>query len=155
MRAGDYYEGSMQQKDPVGRLINLAIALEALFSPSDKGELSYKISLYASLLISDDVTERVENFTFLKHMYGRRSALFHGTYDVNKDLLTIEEAERLAGIIRLSILRFFVLHLKGEENRDIILNKLSEGVLNAQILETFRNESNLQKFIEEFQLPAN
>lgn len=157
IRAGDYYEASMQQKDAVGRLINLAIALEALFSPSDKGELSYKISLYASLLISDDASERVENFRFLREMYGRRSALFHGTYDVNKDLLTTEEAERLAGIIRLSILRFFVLDIKGKggESRDNILNRLSDGVLNSQILETLRNESDPERFIEEFRLQAN
>jgi hypothetical protein len=80
------------------------------------------------------------------------SELTHGTYDVSKDLITTEEVERLAGIIRLPILRFFVLDLKGEEYRDNILNKLSDGVLNSQILETLRNESDPQRFIEEFQL---
>jgi Apea-like HEPN len=155
LRAGDYYEASMQQKDPVGRLINLAIALEALFSPSDKTEVSYKISLSASSLVSDDANQRVENFNFLREMYKRRSALFHGTYDIDKDLLSVHEAERLAAIIRVSILRFLVLYLKGEGRRENILNKLSDGILNVNILDELRLESDPRTFIEQFQLPSS
>jgi hypothetical protein len=155
LRAGDFYESSMQQKDAVGRLIHLAISLESLFSPSDKEELSYKISLYASLLISGDTNERVENFKFLRQMYKRRSALFHGTYSVDKELLTTEEAERLAGVIRVSILRLLVLYLKGEEKRENILTMLSDGVLNSTIVEQIRIESDPQRFIEDFELPAS
>jgi hypothetical protein len=154
LRAGEFYESSMEQKDAVGRLIHLAIALESLFSPSDKEELSYKISLYASLLNSGDTNERVENFKFLRQMYKRRSALFHGTYSVNKALLTSEEAERLAGIIRISILRFLVLYLRGEEKRENILTKLSDGVLNSSLVEQIRIDSDPQGFLKEFQLPA-
>ncbi len=155
LRVGEYYEASMEQKDAVARLIHLAIALEALFSPSDKGELSYKISLSASLLIGGDDTERVENFKFLREMYRRRSALFHGSYDTDKDLLTMEEAERLAGIIRLSILRFFVLYAKGENSRDNILAKVGDAVLNSTVLEQLRSESDPQTFVEQFQPSKN
>jgi hypothetical protein len=62
LRAGEYYEMSIEQKDAVARLIHLAIALEALFSPPSRAdELSYKISLCASLLISSDEDERLDN----------------------------------------------------------------------------------------------
>lgn len=156
LRAGEFYQESIVQKDAVTRLINLAIALEALFSPSDTGELSYKICLYASLLISQDSNERTDNFKFLKEMYKRRSKLFHGTYDVVKyqqgDFVTDEEAQRLASIIRASILRFLVLYLKGENSRDNILDKLSDGVLGSQIVEKLRLESDPQTFIEQYQL---
>lgn len=154
LRAGNYYESSMQQKDAVDRLVHLAIALEALFSPSDKLELSYKMNLYASWLISGSTDERVDNFKFLKEMYEQRSFLFHGTFDVNKDLITTEEAERLAGIIRISILRFLVLYLKGAENRENIDRKLRDGVLNPSIIEQLRVDSDPKTFIEQFQPPA-
>jgi hypothetical protein len=148
LRAGEYYETSMQAKDAAARLIHLAIALEALFSPPDKAELSYKISLCASLLIGGN--DRVENFNFLREMYRRRSAPFHGSYDTNKDLLTVEEAERLAGIIRLSILRFFVLYANGENSRDNILARLGDGVLNSTVLEQLRSDSDPQTFLDQF-----
>ncbi|MDX6531095.1 MAG: hypothetical protein QOH41_3385 [Blastocatellia bacterium] len=157
LRAGDFYETSMQQKDSVTRLINLAIALEALFSPSDQGELSYKISLYASLLISLDAKERIENFRFVREMYDRRSKLFHGTYNVDRyqqgTLVTNDEMERLAAIIRISILRFLVLYLKGENSRGNILGELSNGVLDTSLIDKLRVESDPQTFIEQFQLP--
>ncbi len=154
LRAGEYYESSMQQKDAVARLIHLAIALEALFSPKSRAdELSYKISLCASLLISCDENERTDNFNFLRDMYKRRSKLFHGSYDTNKDLLTVEEAERLAGIIRLSILRFFVLYANGENDREHILGRLDEGVLNTKSLEQLRSDSDPETFVRQFQLP--
>jgi hypothetical protein len=155
LRAGEYYEESMQQKDAVARLIHLAIALEALFSPSDKFEASYRISLYASLLVSRNDDDRSDNFAFLRKMYKQRSALFHGSYDTNKELITAEEAERLAGIIRLSILRFFVLYTRGENSRDNILTKLAGGVLNANVLEQLRSESDPQSFVQQFQLPLS
>ena len=158
LRAGDFYETSMQQKDSVTRLINLAIALEALFSPSDRGELNYKISLYASLLISNDAEERIETFKFVKEMYDRRSTLFHGAYDVDRyqqgTFVTNEEAERLASIIRRSILRFLVLYLKGEDSRRNILAELSNGVLDGSLIEKLRIQSDPKVFIEQFELPV-
>jgi hypothetical protein len=84
-------------------------------------------------------------------MYKRRSKLFHGSYDTNKDLLTAEEAELLAGMIRMSILRFFVLYVKGENSRDNILEKLDKGVLNSKILKQVRNDSDPQRFVEQLQ----
>jgi Apea-like HEPN len=156
LRAGDFYETSIHQKDAVTRLINLAIALESLFSPPTKTELNYRIGLYVSLLISLDVNERIENFNFIKEMYKRRSDLFHGSYDVNRyqqgNFVTNEEAERLASIIRVSILRFLVLYLKGEDSRDNILGKLNSGVLDANVIEELRLQSDPQTFMEQFQL---
>jgi len=41
------------------------------------------------------------------------------------------------------------------ENRDDILNKLGDGVLNSRILETIRSESDPQRFIEAFDLAVH
>ena len=153
-RAGDFYERSMALTDPVNRLIYLAIALEALYSPPTNTELNYRIGLYASFLISDNAAERIGNLAFIKAMYKRRSELFHGTYNTDRyqegNFVTDDEAERLAGIIRASILRFLILYLKGEDNRNNILDRLANGVLDARIMDELRAESAPKPFIDQF-----
>jgi hypothetical protein len=153
LRAGTCYEASIERSDVDSRLINLSIALEALFSPSDRIELGYKIALYASLLVSKE-SERIDNFKFLREMYEKRSALFHGRYHQG-DVITPEQAERLAGIIRVSILRFLVLYLKGENKKDAIVNRLSDGVLEGAIVERLRLDSDPKAFIDQFQMAAD
>jgi hypothetical protein len=152
LRAGTCYESSIERNDVESRLINLSIALEALFSPADKIELGYKIALFVSLLVSNQA-ERIENFRFLREMYKKRSALFHGRYHEG-NVITQEQAERFAGIIRVSVLRFLVLYLKGESSREAILDRLSDGVLNSLLIEQIRIESDPQTFIDQFQLPG-
>lgn len=153
LRAGTCYEASIERNDVESRLINLSIALEALFSPSDRSELGYKIALCASLLVSNE-SERIDNFKFLREMYKKRSALFHGTYHQG-DVITVDQAERLAGIIRISILRFLVLYLNGENRKDAILDRLSDGVLDGTLIERLRLESDPKLYIDQFQLATD
>lgn len=120
-RAGIFYESHHEKLDATSKLIDLAIALEALFSPSDKGELTYRMAQSASFLIAEDVEERKEVYRFVKKMYSRRSALFHGQYDADAysdgKFVTDDEIERLASIIRRSMLRFLVLFLRGSNSQ--------------------------------------
>jgi hypothetical protein len=154
LRAGDYYETSMLQGESVTRLVNLAIALEALYSPAGKDELSYRIALYASLLVSETSDERAQNFEFLRKMYSRRSSLFHGSYDVTKyqdgTFVTKDEVERLSAIIRESILRFLILYLRGESSRDNIMAELETAVLNPTAIMDLRKRSNVESFLIQF-----
>lgn len=83
-RAGSYFDESHQKIGCTERLIALAIALESLFSPSDKENLSFRISQSVAQFIGTEATERVCIFESLRAMYGKRSKLFHGTYDVKK-----------------------------------------------------------------------
>lgn len=67
------------------------IALESLFSDSDKTELIYKISLRtASLLHNNDKSKKVDVFRFLKVGYDMRSKFLHGSkvdhFDIGKNL---------------------------------------------------------------------
>jgi hypothetical protein len=83
-RAARYYESSHERSDVVERLIAVAIGMESLFSPGDQGELSFRISQSAAQFIGNDANERQKIFADLRDMYGRRSKLLHGTYDIDK-----------------------------------------------------------------------
>lgn len=100
MRAGSFYESHHERKDAVGKLVDLAISLEALFSPSKEGELTHRMAQSASHLVGEDADERKQIFTFVKTMYSRRSSLFHGQYDVDAyyegRFVSDEDIEKLA-----------------------------------------------------------
>lgn len=57
-RAGEYYESSHERGDNVERLLALAIAVESMFSPSDKGELRFRISQSAAQFVGGTPAER-------------------------------------------------------------------------------------------------
>jgi hypothetical protein len=73
--AGDYYEGHHTRTGREDQLVDLVIALEALFSPSRGGELAFRIAHRAALLLGSDLEERKTIAAFLKKVYGGRSHL--------------------------------------------------------------------------------
>jgi hypothetical protein len=152
-RAGTYYESSHERWLPVERLILLAIALESLFSPPDKGEFTFRIALSAAQFIGRTPDERHEIFKGVKDMYGRRSELFHGTYDLEKynsgTFVTTAEVEKWASWIRRSLSGFLALYLTGETNRDTILNDIAAAAFDPAKAEKLRNSCSLQKALEE------
>jgi Apea-like HEPN len=154
LRAGTYYERHHERSDSVARLIDLAIALEALFTPSDKGELTYRIAYSASYLVGGDSEERKALFRFVRDIYRKRNMLFHGQYDVNDynegKFVTDDEIEKLASIIRVSILRLTVLYLKGNDNLEELRALFSDCVLDPKVAESLREESDPERFVNEF-----
>jgi hypothetical protein len=154
LRAASYYESSHTQPEAVERLISLAIALEALFSPTDKQELSFRMSQCASQLIGDTPQERAELFTELKNnLYARRSKLMHGTYDVRKyfakEFVTHEECDTWASIIRRCILRVLTLYLRGRDNRQEFLDDLARAALDPTLAEELRMNSDPRRYLSE------
>jgi hypothetical protein len=73
-------------------------------------------------------------------MFKRRGKLFHGQYDVSAQLpqqfITDEELKTLISIVRRSILKFFALYLRGEDDLDKVRKDLGRAVLD----ETLRTE---------------
>lgn len=153
LRAAQYYEFSQTQPNAVDRLIGLAIALEAMFSPTDKQELSYRMSQYASQLLGETSEERAELFKAVKEMYHRRSALMHGTYSVEKYLanqfVTHEECDIWASVIRRCVLRVLTLYLRGWDDRDEFLDSLSRAALDPALAEKLRADSSAQVYLNE------
>lgn len=134
------------------QFIDLLIALESLFSPEDKTELSFRISLYAAMFLAKDTTGH-ELFEFLKEMQRKRGKLVHGSYkmkDIQEDkFISIEDMNRLASIVRKSLLGFIVLYLRGETKRENIHERLNISLFLSEELNNLHEESNPNKYIDE------
>ena len=153
LRAAEYFELNHSQEKPADRLISLAIALEALFSPDDKGEFTFRIAQSLSQLVGTTAPQRAELFRETKRFYARRSELVHGQYDINAYLqgnfVTHDECDRWASPIRQAVLRFLVLYLRGRNHRADVLNEISLAALNAEDGERVRRESDMETFLAE------
>lgn len=153
LRSGEYYELSHTRETPTDRLITLAIALEALFSPQDQGEFTFRISQTVSQLVGSTPEERERVFGEIKDMYNRRSKLFHGQYDLQRfyegRFVTHGECDRWASIIRQATLRFIVLFLRGENSRQAILDLLTKAALNPEYGTDLRTRSDIEPLLQE------
>jgi hypothetical protein len=89
-------------------LVDLAVALEALFSPTDKSELRFRIAQMTAQLLGTTVSERQQLFREVKEFYDRRSALIHGGYDVEKyydgSLISHDEIMSWSSVVRRATL---------------------------------------------------
>lgn len=74
-RFGNAYE-RVRHED---RLIDYWIALEALFLPDERQELSYRSSLRVAYLLENDPERRRNAFEALRRSYRARSSVVHGT----------------------------------------------------------------------------
>jgi hypothetical protein len=71
--------GLVYDKSAEDRLVDAAVAWEALFGSQDRDQLSLQLALsIAWLLASDDYAERERIFRRAKRVYGLRSKLVHG-----------------------------------------------------------------------------
>jgi hypothetical protein len=157
--AMDFFASSHESTTSEERLINLMVALEALFSPEDNKELSYRIRQYASQLIGDSTDERHEIFTKLGKLYSLRSQIVHGTLDINKyredTLVPPDSTLDLISIVRRGILRLLVLFLRGRrilrKNKgvDSIHGELDRAALDESLAEALRVASNPQRYVGE------
>lgn len=142
--------------DATAKLVDFAIAPEDLSSPSDKGELTYRMAQSASFLVGEDVEERKEIYRFVKKMYSRRNALFHSQYDVDDYLdgkvVTDEEIEKLASVIRRSMLRFLVLFLRGNNSQQDIQERLNLCMLDPDEARKMSEEGDINTLIDEYSL---
>lgn len=71
-------ELALSRKNDIDRVFDAHIFLEFLFGPGDQGELSFRVSMNASLFISKNFTEFEKNFYFFRALYDIRSAAIHG-----------------------------------------------------------------------------
>lgn len=156
----ELYTSSFYQTDEAQRLLHLTFALEALFSPSDNQELSFRIRQYGSQFVGITEAERNEIYGIVKKAYASRSKLVHGSLDVSAyiddTLTTAADNTALASVVRRSILRMLVLLFRGRDNlknhtKDgCIHRELEMSALNPQVAEALRRESNPEEFVETF-----
>jgi Apea-like HEPN len=156
LRAGDYYEMSLAEERPSTRLIDLAVALESLFSPDDKQEISFKIALAASNLLGTNAEQRRQIFSELRDLYARRSKIVHGSYDVQKfyegSFVTHDDIDRWSPYLREGILRFLTMYFRGKRTKKD-LESFREDLLMCALdnsrAEGLRKMSDLDVYLEE------
>lgn len=88
------------------RVIDLRIALEALYVDQDQGELSFRLATTAARHLRDDVSERKEVRDTLKRFYNQASRVVHGGAtgeNRRPDVAVIEHATTLCrdGILKM------------------------------------------------------
>lgn len=154
-RAGTYYESSHERAEVGERLIALSIAVESLFSPSDQGELKFRIAQSAAQFIGKTPDERKEIFRELSDMYNRRSKLVHGSYDIEKfdggEFVKVDQIDVWADYVRRALVGFLTLYLKNAKTltRDSILERIAGASFDDASGESLRSELDLQSFFEE------
>jgi hypothetical protein len=129
---------SINELDQTDKIIDLMIAAEGLLG-DDTQELSHKLALRLSFLVSKDFGERKKIFGFVKKMYTMRSKAVHGEDISNKKIshdnreLTLAEASSLLeSFIRSSILIYLDLAILYKKKEAIInlIDHLIFGYLN-------------------------
>lgn len=156
----ELYSSSFYQLDEAQRLLHLTFALEALFSPSDNQELSFRIRQYASQFVGETADERQQIYNTVKRAYGDRSKLVHGSLDVssyiNDTLTTATDNTALASVVRRSLLGMLALLFSGRRNlkdhnkEKCIHRELELGSLDTELAEKLRKESNAEDFVRNF-----
>lgn len=132
------------------QFLDLIIAIDSLYSPSDTMELSYRIKQYAGIFLGKDNNGK-EIYDFLSKIIIKRGILVHGGLRKSKDdaIITDDEVNKLASIVRKSILGFTTLYLKGEDKLDIIHDRVQDAVFNHEEAIKLREESDPDKFVKD------
>jgi hypothetical protein len=87
------------------RAIDISIALEALLGDTKKFDMTYKLSLRAARLLSDERDERIKIRNTVKEFYSLRSRIVHGQVPVLKgnEANTIKEVGCYCNLLALRI----------------------------------------------------
>ncbi|MBY0248984.1 MAG: hypothetical protein K2Q17_15080 [Nitrospiraceae bacterium] len=151
--AGQFFEDYHRKAKRAEQLADLIIALEALFTPDGKTELTHRISQSCALLSCElgDGAGRQDTFKFLRSMFERRGKLFHGQYDSETEpperLASDDEIGRLASLVRQSILRLLAIYLRGEDSLKPLRGQIQSAALDKDILADLLNKGDIETLI--------
>ena len=123
------FSSSYEKRTLADRLVELVIALEALFGDRSDS-LTYKIALRCSSLLYPPGETRKKVFKAIKEVYADRSAIVHGGRLDSK--YSNEKIDQLEDYIRRSIPKFLEQYKKG--------NPLTSGEELDELLFFFGNE---------------
>ncbi len=109
------FGGSHEPRHDEDRLLDLWIAMEALFSPDDTTEVSFRLSLNAANYVEVEGLTRRALFEWLRKGYALRSSIAHGRDPELKKHVRLhggqikslaEAAEELGEVVRIALLRY-------------------------------------------------
>jgi hypothetical protein len=116
-------DDSYYRKQPEDQLIDLWVALEALFLQDDKAELQFRAALMIARYIGESQDERWEIYEHVRKAYGLRSKLVHGGLP-KKNINVPELAERAGNYLRRALLRCLPTH-KVPDSKEILKSLLA------------------------------
>ena len=115
--AFENFELSYQMHDMKLSFLSLMISLEFLFHPSGQGELNYRISRNAAVLLGKDKKDSNEIKGKVKEPYSKRSAIVHAR---KSNSMTKEDLLKLRHYVRESIKEFNKIGKSKDEVLDLL-----------------------------------
>ena len=97
------FSSSYERRESVDRLIDLVIALEALFNDDDPGSITFKIATRSGAWLHRPGSERLALFEFIKKAYGYRSSAVHGR---GRKEPTADDLDYLEEVVRACLIKF-------------------------------------------------
>ena len=113
------FSSSYEKRDLADRMIDLVIALEALFGGGQAGNIARKVAKRGACWLHTTESERCAAFDTIKEFYGYRSKVVHGSS--GKDL-TDQQVNELEDMVRSGLRKFLdwrVQHGETPSSRDI------------------------------------
>ena len=99
------FNSSYERRELADRLLDLVIALEALFNDGDPGSVTFKIATRCAGWLYPPGEYRLSLFTFMKDVYGFRSDAVHARKRRRREPTT-EDLDRLECVVRASLMKF-------------------------------------------------
>lgn len=96
------FNGALTKTEIDDKLIDITICLESIFNAQT--EISFRFSLYNSVISESDPSKRYENFLFLKKIYTARSNIVHGNKDVDV-IWAVQHWSKIISIARVALLK--------------------------------------------------
>ena len=94
---------SYDRRSLADQLVDLVIALEALFGDGEPGSITYKIATRCACWLYPLGDERLAAFRFVKKVYSERSRFVHGGQQASPSKKQVDELE---DVVRTSLLKF-------------------------------------------------
>ena len=90
---------------PEDRLIDLRIAMEALFGGHGEGEISYRVAIQGAAYLSRDSAARRNNFKALRNAYGLASKAIHAAKSKTATPKIMDAVAETSGLCRRAIIK--------------------------------------------------
>ena len=122
------FSSSYERRELADRLVDLVIALEALFGDREPGSIRYKIATRCASWLHPLGKHRFEAFRKIKELYDLRSQAVHGG---NKAPFNERQVDELEKIVRKSLLKF--LDWQVDKGHTPEGPKIDEAIMNGSI----------------------
>ena len=97
------FNSSYERRDLADRLVDLVVALEAMFGDGESGSIAYKVAARCAAWLHPPGKARLAAFRLVKKLYGGRNKVVHGE---KQERITVEQVDKLEAVVRMSLVKF-------------------------------------------------